>query len=320
MFRLLAALVAIAACPAIRAADLPKETAVIHSVQFSDPQGTSLTGGNAFDRAAIDIGVDKTQTNTALVTITPAKVAGQVQFTTDGPAIATPSPTTAAGSPQTLTITGQGKGIAFISTKRYPAARMGAATFTPQQVTIALHIISDSAGHSAGITASQVSSIVQVVNTIWGNQTNVTFGPSPIITANTVSGDLGPSVDFISGTNTTDYIAVTNAARNPAVPFNVYFVSAITVDGAADDGVAPDDGTGNVFVATNSKDINRSTAHELGHALGLRASLGFDVDYVDSGGPTTRRYQLMYGNSADVPIGGGRTVTPFQGNGVNPTF
>lgn len=283
------------------------KTVTVYGVQYFDPSlanpSTANVGGNAYDRATDDLGIDKTQSNQAAVVVTPAEVTGDLQFLSIDPTIA------AAGTLQNglLTVDGLLKGVTVISPNGINMFPLTPFVFTPFQRTISYHIISDSSENSANLSVSQVQAIIQSINSTWGNQANITFGPGTFISPITVQGDLGNPIPLISASPDAQEEAITSAAKDPATAINVYFVWALTGDGAGIAG-ATRAATGDVFIATASSEINRTTAHELGHALGLTVSSG-EADYTDP----SLLYQLMYGLE-----GGGYTVTPTQGNVINP--
>ncbi len=292
------------------AATLPSTTLTVHDVQFSDPRGNADTvGGNAYDRQTNEIGVNRSQTNQALATITPARVAGLVQFIPTDGTIASVAPSPATRSPETLTVSGIARGNTVIIPRRRPARQLGVYVHTPFQRTVAFYIVNDNAGHNAGLTLAQAQAAVQAANNFWSTQANTTFptAVNPQVSVLSVPQDLGPTFD-IAGVIGPEEQAVVNATPNTGASFNVYFVNQVVVAGRGPVEGATRAATGNVFVSVSSADLNRTVAHELGHALGLSAASG-NADYTDA----ARLYHLMYGEA-----GGGFTITPRQVLIINP--
>ncbi len=291
---------------------IPATRIIIQDAVFSDPKGNAdAVGGNAYDRASDEIGVVKTLTNDAKSTVTPSKATPFVKFKSDTPGVATISSAQDSPSSQKVTITGVARGKALITPKTLPSRKLKAYVFSPFQRTVAFHIISDNAGHTAGLSVAQVQAIVAQANLRWGGQANITFGPNTPIDSVTVPIDLGSAVDLTNSPSAEEQ-AIINAAKSEAVAFNVYFVHKLDAT-AAGGGTPPGatrSATGDSFISITSLDINRTTAHELGHDLGLSAASGLS-DYTDA----ARLYQLMYGIE-----GGGFTITPSQGDVINPAL
>lgn len=281
---------------------LPNQILTYHSAEFSDPQGNSLTGGKAYDREKNQIGVNRTQTNTALAKVTPARLTSRVQFVSAAANTASVAQVQTAPDKQTLTVTGVNRGETSVYAQRSPFPPLGVFVFTPFQRSIAIHIINNS------VTTAQAQAALALANTTWGDQTNITFGPNPTIDEISVTG-LGTSLDVLKDSISSEEQAVINAAKNTGVAINIYIVNSIQVAGLPA-GTFADGltrlGLGDILIGANSSTLNLTVAHELGHALGLTKAKG-NADY-----ETSRQYQLMFFNTSR-----GSTIAPDQGDSIN---
>lgn len=282
---------------------IPNQILTYHSAEFSDPQGNSLTGGKAYDREKNQIGVNRTQTNTALAKVKPARLTSRVQFVSAAANTASVAQVQTAPDQQTLTVTGVNQGETSVYAQRSPFPSMGIFVFTPFQRSVAIHIINNS------VTMAQAQAALALANATWGDQANITFGPNPTIDAIAVA-DLGTSLDVLQNSISSEEQAVLNAAKNTGVAFNIYIVNSIQVAGLPAgtfaDGLTRT-GLGDIFIGANSPTLNLTVTHELGHALGLTKDDG-NADYED----TTRQYQLMFFNTSR-----GSTIAPDQGASIN---
>lgn len=312
----------------IQSLELPEDNILMHRVTFSDPAGTSLSGGRAFDRknpqvepeVQPELGVNKLGTNAlatndAIVTIQPAKAVPRVTFFSSNELIATVSPTQLTGTSGTLRVSGREQGLADVRAPTYPPANLGVAVFTPLSRTVAIHIISDTAvpPHKPSITEAGVADLLGAINQIWSSQANITFVDA-VIDTKVIAGDFGDAVDLTTGGTSDDENRILAGARNDARQYNVYLVHDLALDLVPINGATkrvPNPESAQTMISmkdvAGNLDHPQTLAHEMGHALGLPSD-GIFGDFPED----YRQYQLMWKRG-----GGGRTITPEQARRIH---
>ena len=246
--------------------------------------------------------------NTAAAIITPSASASQIYFTMDSTAIATVTPSQAAGSPQTITVSGVAKGHTALQ------VRIGSVTGPICQtlnicvrdkkvVTADFHYMKDNAGHQTSRATSTADTFVFDLNTVFTKQANVVFQKGTV-DAPTVPADLGTEVRWWPTNPSNEWDDVT-AFRTGVAPdvflvWELEFTNA-PVDTSADAATLSGD---ILFEDSISGNEGRNLAHEMGHYLGIDPR-----DYTDA----SKSAELMF-YRAD----GGSKVLHSQVDQVNP--
>jgi len=294
-----------------------------------DCSGIDITGGNVtlyvyiikveFSESSANSGFDGTEatpwlvvptnnppnTNTCKVTVTPSSMAGEIYFTVDNTNICTVSPSQAAGTPQTITLTGVADGETTLharlgSTSGPDYASLNVEVKTKKTVELDFHYVKDIADppHATTRSPNDLDTLIGQINAIWTPQANVVFTKGSVLADDTVQKDFGDAVTKLQqGMPGDDWYEIV-ALRNGDPP-DIYCVFDL------EDSIGACNGyfcAGDIMV--RDAGIVRSFAHELGHYLDVDPH-----DYQDE----DRKNELMY-----YTDGGGTKILHSQADDANP--
>ncbi len=235
------------------------------------------------------LSVPQSGSNTVTVSINPTNVLNQIVFDTGGSGLISVSPTQASGITQVVQVVSSGT-LSSASPNLYVRGYGAQNSFTATCNTVAIDILPRATNVTVAIykvIASTMTnnppsnlptqaSLKSYLDGVYGTQANIYMTVLPLVTTN-VNYDLNGNgkLDYISNAPLSPEQRAITAAVYSATAVNVYYVNMLYNPAENNEGITYGTKPGSVtFIqaaqgALNSSSVN-VTAHEIGHALGLK--------------------------------------------------